>query len=206
MRQASKAMRCVARLLNVSLPLPPSTCWLSALRRRHCFPLELPLAPEPTPRRPATGRCRPSGMSGRTMRATPRAARRLPQAARPRSSRSQGAPAAAAATGRAAGERRCRRCALWPVGKHAHLPAAVCMRTRAPSACLPGWTASPCRLTPRRSLRLPRQQELPELDKSDADFYRDWGITREREVRRGPAARWGSHPRSKCACVQAAPA
>ncbi len=27
-----------------------------------------------------------------------------------------------------------------------------------------------------------RLQDLPELDKSDADFYRDWGISREREV------------------------
>jgi hypothetical protein len=31
----------------------------------------------------------------------------------------------------------------------------------------------------RRSSQPP---ELPELDKSDADFYRDWGISREREV------------------------
>ncbi|KAI7842782.1 hypothetical protein COHA_003528 [Chlorella ohadii] len=51
---------------------------------------------------------------------------------------------------------------------------------RGPSITLTGRAGSRSRYRTRRR-RSTQPPDLPELDKSDADFYRDWGISRERE-------------------------
>lgn len=144
----------------------------------------------------SAGRYRPSGSATRApqpMR-TATAVHPLPPplAVLPPSSRSQGALAVARATARAAAAPphtpRCFQCgwvvaAMLAENQYAQwLLSDLCTCSKLSPLPL----TSPPHPCPHLSL-----QELPELEKSDADFYRDWGITREREVglllRRGAA-------------------